>query len=225
MSQLKSYSSIYKVQRIILLFFYTTTMLALSYPLALWINYLSPDNFFPLIVTFIVYTVFAVVLGTFIYLVSYIPFNLSSAFDPIKNDIASGKIRNVDDFGREITSFITRFFDFSFLDIEYAVFQNEENKLISNQENPELLKAIREFDLLQTSKTSKEITLLGKIKIDNKSYKLYVLPIWFGEKWLGCIGLVSANRINRFFLKFLMEFEDNFLDDQLMHLNRSSKAD
>ena len=94
MAQLKSYSNIYRVQRVILLFFYTTTMVVLFIPLVRWINNISPDNFFPLRLTFIVYTVFAVVLGTFIYLISYIPFNLSSAVDPIKNYIASGKIIN-----------------------------------------------------------------------------------------------------------------------------------
>ena len=224
MAQRKLYSNIYNVQRIILLFFYTTTMIALFIPLARWIDQISPDSFFPLVVTFIVYTVFAVVLGTFIYLVSYIPFNLSSAFDPIKNDIASGKINNQEDFGREITSFITEFFNFTFLDIEHAFFQSEESDLISNQENPELLQAMNEFDPVQISKSTTVITWVGKIRIDKRSYHLYILPIWFGERWLGYMGILSANRINQLFLKFIMEFENNFLDDQLMHVLHNSKA-
>ena len=77
---------------------------------------------------------------------------------------------------------------------------------------------MEKFGMLDKSKNLQEIILAGKITVGNREFNLYVLPIWFGERWLGYMGLFSRKRISRFYQKFLMEFEDNFLDDQLMHV-------
>jgi hypothetical protein len=213
------------VQRIILLVFYLTTMAALCIPLTMLVIRLSPDNYFPLVVTLVAYLVLVVVVGTFIYLVSYIPFNLAAAFDPIKNDIVSGRIEDLEQFGKRITSFVTGFYDFSFLDIAHAFIQVPGSDLISHENLSPVRHSMEQFDMLEKSKKLEEIIRAGKVTFNQREYHLYVLPIWLGERWLGYMGLLTDRRIGRFFQKFLVEFEDNFLDDQLMHMIRLSNQD
>ena len=223
MGRRQSHSFIYNVQRIILLVFYTSTAVALSIPLARLVSTLSPDNLFPLIASLLLYMVLVVVIGSFIHVVSYIPFNLASAFDPIKNDIASGNINDVDQFGIRISQFTTQFFDFSFLDIAHAFVQTEKSDLISNEDITDVKLALSEYDMLDKSKQLEEIIRAGHVSFHNVEYHLYILPIWFGDRWLGYMGLLSRKRISRFFQRFLMEFENNFLDDQIMYVMKCPK--
>lgn len=216
-------SSIYGTQRIILLVFYTISMAALSIPLLRIVSGLSPDHLYPLLVILILYMVGVIILGGLIHTISYIPFNLATAFDPIKNDIASGLISTPEELGKKVSLFMTRFFDFAFLDIDHAFLHTEESGLVSFEEMPALEEAMKEFEMLEKSKTFKEILRAGKINHENREFHLYILPVWFGEQWLGYMGLMSKNRIGRFYQRFLLEFENNFLDDQLMLVNRINK--
>ncbi len=222
MSKRRSYSFIYNVQRIILLVFFTTTAIALSIPLAKLVMRLSPDHLFPLLATLVFYMVIVVVVGSLIHVISYIPFNLASAFDPIKNDIASGSIRNMEQLGERITQFTTQFFNFSFLDIIHACIQTEDSEVVSHEEMTDVQQAMKEYGMLEQSKKLEEIIRAGKVNHHNKEYHLYILPIWFGDQWLGYMGLLTEKKISRFFQKFLMEYEDNFLDDQIMHVSSYS---
>ena len=109
MNRRSSYSFIYNLQRIILLVFFTTTAIALSIPLAMLVMKLSPDQYYPLVITLLAYLVLVIVLGSMIHVISYIPFNLSTAFDPIKNDIASGNIKSIEQLGERFTHFTVKF--------------------------------------------------------------------------------------------------------------------
>jgi hypothetical protein len=225
MSQRRSFSYIYNVQRIILLVFYTTTAIALSIPLARLFSLLFTDSLFPLVISLVLYMVGVVVIGSFIHVVSYIPFNLSSAFDPIKNDIASGQIRTMDQLGRRICLFTTTFFDFSFVDIEYAAIQVEDHPLITLEGMPELEEVLEGYQMMERSSQLEQIIRAGRITLQHTKYQLYILPLWFGEHHLGYMALVSRNRISRFFQKFLMEYENNFLDDQIMLVKQLLKQE
>jgi hypothetical protein len=218
MARHKSYSTIYNVQRIIMLVFYLSTMIALCIPLILLVLRLSPGNYFPLVITLVVYVVLVAVIGSFIYLISYIPFNLASAFDPIKNDVVSGQIRDLDLFGKRITSFVTRFYNFSFLDIAHAFIETPESGPVSHEDLSPIREAMEQFDMLEKSKQLEEIIRAGTIIYGDQEYHLYILPIRISGRWLGYMGLLTEKRISRFFQKFLVEFEDNFLDDQLLHM-------
>lgn len=219
----RSYSIIYNVQRIILLIFYMTTSIALSIPLARLVIRLSPGHLFPLVAFLIIYMVLVVVFGSIISMISYIPFNLASAFDPIKNDIASGVISDPDQLGERITSFTTQFFNFSFLDITHAFIQTGQSGIISHEDIPGIQQALDDYGMVEKSKQQEEIIRAGIINLNNKQYHLYILPIWFGKRWLGTMGMLSEKRISRFFQKFLMEYENNFLDDQIMLVMHLSK--
>jgi hypothetical protein len=223
MARRSSYSFIYNLQRIILLVFFTTTSIALSIPLAMLVMKLSPNQLYPLVITLLIYMVVVVILGAMIHVISYIPFNLDTAFDPIKNDIASGKISTIEQLGERITSFTVQFYNFSFLDITHAYIEIEESGIIGFESNTPLSKVLNEYRMLDKSKGFEDLTLAGKISLPERDYQLYILPIWLGESWLGYMALLSEKKISRFFQRFLMEYEGNFLDDQIMHVVRFNK--
>lgn len=223
MSRRSSYSFIYKLQRIILLVFFTTTSIALSVPLAILVVKLSPNQLYPLVITLLVYLILVIVVGSMIHVISYIPFNLATAFDPIKNDIASGKILTIDQLGERITAFTVQFYNFSFLDITHAYMEIEDSGIIGFESNNELDKILKEYRMLDKSKALEELTLAGKVSLPERDYQLYILPLWLGETWLGYMALLSEKRISRFFQRFLMEYEGNFLDDQIMLVARMNK--
>ena len=223
MSRRSSYSFIYKLQRIILLVFFTTTSIALSVPLAMLVVKLSPNQLYPLVIALLVYLILVIIVGSMIHVISYIPFNLATAFDPIKNDIALGKILSIEQLGERITAFTVQFYNFSFLDITHAYIEIEESGIIGFESNKELDKILKEYRMLDKSKALEEITLAGKVSLPERDYQLYILPLWLGEDWLGYMALLSEKRISRFFQRFLMEYEENFLDDQIMHVVRMNK--
>ena len=167
--------------------------------------------------------VMVIVLGCFIHTLSYIPFNLASAFDSVKNDVCAGSIKDIEAFSKKVSHFLSSFFDFAFLDINYAFLHTEQAGLVSDVELPEAQQAMKEFDMLEKSKTFTEIQRAGKITLGENKYHLYILPIFIGDQWLGYLGIMSGRKIGRFFQNFLTEFENNFLDDQLMYVIRSSQ--
>ena len=223
MNKRSSYSFIYRLQRIILLVFYTTTAIALSIPLAMLAVKFSPNQLFPLVITLLAYLVLVIVVGSMIFVISYIPFNLATAFDPIKNDIAEGKLTTMEDLAERITSFTVKFYNFSFLDIAHAFIETELSGLMGFECNKEVEKILKEYNILDKSKAFEELSLAGKISLPERDYQLYILPIWIGGRWLGYMALLSEKRISRFFQRFLLEYEENFLDDQIMHVVRMNE--
>jgi hypothetical protein len=224
MNKRRSYSLIYQLQRIILLVFYSTTCIALSVPLARWVLKLSQEQLYPLVITLLLYIIVVLIIGSMIHVISYIPFNLASAFDPIKNDIASGRISTMEQLAERLTVFTVQFYNFSFLDISHAFLETRESGVIGFESNKEVDKFLKENRMLDKSKTLEEISLAGKISLPERDYHLYILPIRLGETWLAYMALLSEKRISPFFQRFLMEYEDNFLDDQILHLIRFTKA-
>jgi hypothetical protein len=223
MGKRSSYSFIYNLQRMILLVFYTTTCIALSIPLANLVMRISPGQYYPLVITLLLYIIIVIVVGSLIHVISYIPFNLATAFDPIKNDIALGKISSIEQLGEKLTAFTVAFYNFSFLDITHAYMEIENSGIIGFESNTELSKILKDYRMRDKSKVLEEITLAGQITLPEREYQLYILPIWLGERWLGYMALLSEKRISRFFQRFLMEYEGNFLDDQIMHLVGKNK--
>ncbi len=216
MEQSRSYSYIYSVQRIILLVFYTTTSISMGIPLIKLVTRLSPHHLYPLFVSLLLYMVLVVVVGALIHVISYIPFHLANEFDPIQNDIASGNITSMDQLGERITEFTVQFYSFSFLDISHAYIQTEGSDLMGHEPNSQVENVLKEYQMLRNSQELDGITRAGEISLPEGNHHIYILPIWFGTRWLGYMALLSHKRISPFFQRFLMEYEDNFLDDQVM---------
>lgn len=213
-----SSSYIYRIQRIILLVFYSTTSIALAIPISILVSRLSPDHLYPLVIALLLYTIGVIIVGALIHVISYIPFNLAHAFDPIQNDVASHRISSMEQLGKRICEFTVQFFDFSFLDVSHAFIQIEDLDITGHELNPQVEKVLKEYQMLQNSQKLEGLTLAGEITLPEGKHHLYILPIRFEEQWLGYMALLSRSKIRPFFQRFLMEFEDDFLDNQVMHL-------
>jgi len=218
-----SSSYIYRIQRIILQVFFLTTSIALAIPISILVSRLSPNQLYPLVITLLLYTLLVIVVGALIHVISYIPFNLAHAFDPIQNDVASHRISSMEQLGKRICKFTVQFFDFSFLDISHAFIQIEGSDITSHELNQQVEKVLKEYQMLQNSQKLEGITLAGEISLPEGKHHLYILPIRFEERWLGYMALLSRSKIRPFFQRFLMEYEDNFLDNQVMHLIHHDK--
>ncbi len=212
------------MQRNILLILYSTTSIALAIPITVLVNRLFPDHFYPLLLTLIVYIILVVIVGSMIHVISYIPFNLANSFDPIQNDIASHRIGTMDELGKRICEFTVQFFDFAFLDISHASIQIEGSDITSHAPSKQVEKILKEYQMLQNSQKLVGITRAGAISLPEGEHQLYILPICFEDRWLGYMALISRKRISHFFQRFLMEYENNFLDDQVMHLIHHDKS-
>ena len=65
--------------------------------------------------------------------------------------------------------------------------------------------------------------VLGKVEINGKKHFGYIIPIYFAEEWLGYFTVFTKNKLHKIFIDFLDNFEDDYIDDQLIHILRNSK--
>jgi hypothetical protein len=72
--------------------------------------------------------------------------------------------------------------------------------------------------ILDESKATENCIQAGKFLVGKKHYHLYIIPIWFGEEWLGYIGIFTERKLGKLFRAFLSDFENNYVDDQLKHV-------
>ena len=147
---------------------------------------------------------------------------ISVEFDEIKNDIAKKVIKSPEEFGHRLTKLLCKFFNFQFFNIEYSFI-----KIIGTQyvySDPELIKLGNlnleniSNDLINKSKKTEEVFFYDKFQVNSKNNYLYILPIWFGDDWLGFIGILSHRKVSKLFLTFLNNFENEYIDDQIVHV-------
>lgn len=148
--------------------------------------------------------------------------SISVEFDEIKNDIAKKVIKSPEEFGHRLTTLLCKFFTFQFFKIEYSFI-----KIVGTQyvySDPELIKAdnlnLKDIssDLINKSKKTEEIFFYDKFQVNSKNNHLYILPMWFGDDWLGFIGILSRHKVSKLFLMFLNNFENEYIDDQIVHV-------
>lgn len=214
----KSFSVLYGIQRTLLAVFYVVSVLSLF-----WIIFYLLDDILGLqgvtiILVTIIYLVLVVLGYSFIHVVSYIPSNLAGAFDPVQNAIADGSIQTAADMARDLSEFMVTFFNFAFFDIEYAMVKIKNDKAVFPAEhNPgEMGLNIGELD--KRNETVSETIYVGKIQSGDRTAHLYLTPMIFGEDNLGYIAVVTRHRLWRIFMQLLTEFEDHFVDDQVVHI-------
>ena len=66
--------------------------------------------------------------------------------------------------------------------------------------------------MLNKSQGTEEVTYIGSYNISGKKHHLYIIPIWFGNEWLGYIGILTENRLLKIFCSFLAYLENIYLD-------------
>ncbi len=214
----KSFSVLYGIQRTLLAVFYLASVLSLF-----WIIFYLLDAVLGLpgvtiILVTIVYLVLVVLGYSFIHVVSYIPSNLAGAFDPIQNAIADGSIQSAGDMARDLSEFMVTFFNFAFFDIEYALvkIKNDTGAWPVEKDPGELGLNIGELD--KSNEAVTETIYVGKIKFQDRTGHLYLTPMIFGEENLGYIAVVTRHRLWKIFKQLLTEFENHFVDDQVVHI-------
>jgi len=216
--QNKSFSVLYGIQRTLLAVFYLATVLSLF-----WIIFYLLDDVLGLqgvtiILLTIVYLVIVVLGYSFIHVVSYIPSNLAGAFDPIQNAIADGSIQTAGDMARDLSAFMVTFFNFAFFDIEYALVKIKDDNAAWPAEKDPGEMGLNMADLDKRNETISETIYVGKIKLQEGTGHLYLTPMIFGEDNLGYIAVITRHRLWKVFRQLLTEFEDHFVDDQVVHI-------
>jgi len=210
------FSLIYGLQRKIFTTLYIISSLAiLTLILYILIEIFSVNGFITFFVV-IIYLVISVILGSYLHLLSFIPVNLASSFDPIKNDVARGKLKTLEEFSNRMCKFITGFFSFTFFDIEHCLVHINGHAITSTFD-PDAVELNDDF-LGTRSRAETEVTYAGKLIISGVNYKQYLIPVWFGEQWLGYIAVYTRQTLRKPFRFLLSDLENNFIDDQLIHI-------
>jgi hypothetical protein len=212
----KSYTIFERIQKLTLTFTLVVTGFVIL--ILLWqLNVPFNIKFIVELIALILIFVFSL----FIIVISEIPRTLPRSFDIIKNKIANQEIKNTEDFSKELNTFLVSFFNYISFDIDFAAIQVKDNPIIFSNDS---LKST-EIELIKYTEQSKNQTdpiVLNKIKIDDKNYHPYIIPIHFGEEWLGYFAVFSKSKLNKIYIEFLDNFEDDFIDDQLIHVLRNS---
>jgi len=163
-------------------------------------------------------TIAGVVVGASLSVVLDLP-NINHEFDKIKNDIALKKIDCPDIFARRLTALLIDYFTFSFFRIKYACVRIIDTECIYSDKG--ILDAVKESEFQSIharSRMTEEVFYVGTKTINAEACHLYVLPVWFGDEWLGFIGIFTEKKLLRLYVSFLADFEDHFVDDQLVHV-------
>jgi hypothetical protein len=214
----KSFSVLYGIQRTLLAVFYLATVLSLFWIIFYFLDEILGFQGVTIILVAIVYLVIVVLGYSFIHVVSYIPSNLAGAFDPIQNAIADGSIQTAGDMARDLSAFMVTFFNFAFFDIEYALVKIKNDKAAWPAEKDPGEMGLNMADLDKRNETESETIYVGKIKFQERAGYLYLTPMIFGEENLGYIAVVTRHRLWKIFRQLLTEFEDHFVDDQVVHI-------
>ena len=219
---METFRKISLIQRNLVLMFYIIFCLALVFPVWMLFTNLEIPSSVNILVIVMMVLVF-VFIGSYFYLIVCLPDRLSRNFDVIRNDVASGKIKNEADFAKRINDFLIKQFNFIFLDIEYsAVGIMDSKKIYYTSDFP---KAFIEKEIAVFNKTSltEDVIYEGyKRYLDKRSYK-YIIPIYFGNKHLGFIYILTNRKLNVLFKGILADFEDFYVDDQLLHVLNNQK--
>jgi len=178
-----------------------TTLFATKY------NILIPNTIIGLLL--------GVLSATYFYVILLIPYELGIKFDPIKNKVAQSAFKNTEDFQLEIAQFISEFFHYPGAHIIGGIYKFKDTPTLSINAPNEDLEA-------NTLKNLSKDESVKKISIHNK--KAFLVPIQLGNTPLGYMILFTKGFTFPFIKDLLSDFENYYLDDQLMHvLNQTNK--
>jgi len=156
-------------------------------------------------------------LGAWLWVLIKIPQGLSREYDAIKNQIASGEISNPKEFSNALAEFLVGYFSFFRFDVVAAQVKVKDNAPITFPESGFNIE-IDEYELTQKSKETEGLISLGRVSAQGQKCYAYLVPIWFGKAWLGYFCVFTDTRLLKIFADYLNIFEEQFVDDQLMHV-------
>lgn len=150
-----------------------------------------------------------VISSSYIYVVFSIPYLLSKEFDVIKNRVALNEYATVDEFQREVADFIIQFFQFAGANIQGGVFEFKNCQPLMKNVSVDC-NEVAKFQTLASDIS------VRKINLGKKS--AYLVPVELKNVHLGYMVLISKGYSFPFFKNILIDFENYYLDDQLMHV-------
>ncbi len=161
-------------------------------------------------------------LGAWLWVLIKIPQGIAREFDKIKNQIAGGEINSSTDFSKALAEFLVDYFSFFRFDVVAAQVKTKTAEAVIFPGNAPAIK-IDEQLLSKKSRETEDLIPLGKISIGGQNLYGYLIPIWFGREWLGYFCVFTDTKLFRVFKDFLKNFEEQFVDDQLMHVINSER--
>lgn len=214
----RSFSVLYGIQRNFLNLFYLVSVVAVFWLIFYILHEVLQAGGSIIIPVSIAYLVLIVLGYSMMHVISYIPANLAGAFDPLKNGIADGSIASGKEFAKKLADFMCTFFNFAFFDIRSAVVLLRGQDPVSSSDLDLLNAGIEPGKLEEYANTINETKYYGKITTAQGSFFIYITPLIFGEKTLGFIAIATRQRLWRIFVQLLNEFENDFVDDQVVHI-------
>lgn len=218
------YSVFYGVKKKLLMAFYALSVLALGTTSIIVIGYLTDVTGKIQLLLILLIAIAGITGGAFLFVLLDLS-NIGCKFDEIKNDIASKTIKTTEEFANRVCTFICNYFNFSFFTIAYCFFNIIDSDYVcSDNIIRNNITELKFTSMLNKSQQTEKVTYIGKHSVGDKNYHLYIIPIWFGKEWLGYIGIFSPNKLWNMFILFLSDFENEYVDDQLVHVLNMKNA-
>lgn len=214
----RSFSVLYGIQRTLLTIFYLVSVVTVFWLIFYFLHDVLHAGGTVMILVSIVYLVLIVLGYSIIHVISYIPANLAGAFDPLKNSIADRSIESAAEFAGRLAGFMCSFFNFAFFDIQHAMVSIRGQEPVSSSD-PDIKRADMDPGKLEEFARNLDITAYyGKVRTGSDTHHIYVIPLIFGEKKLGFIAIATRQKLWMIFVRLLDEFENDFVDDQVVHV-------
>jgi hypothetical protein len=212
----RSFSVLYGIQRSFLNIFYLISVISVFWLLFYLMYEVLGASGAVIIPVAIVYLVLIILGYSLIQVISYIPANLAGAFDPVKNGIADKSIDTGEKLAEKLAGFMCSFFNFAFFDVKSAAVRLKDCDIIYSED--ELLRDLKPNDIEKFVADKKETELYGRDLIHGKPGYIYVTPLIFGEFRLGYMVTLTQQKLRPIFVNLLNEFENDFVDDQVLHV-------
>lgn len=167
-------------------------------------NYLFFNTLKLYIPLFLIGVIISVLVCSYLYVVLSIPLLLPQKFDSIKNNVALNKYSNLQEFQKAVSDFIVSFFNYKGMDIVGGKFH-------FNGCEPIIMEC--EMDLTKIEEKDFNLNRLKTIP----NHTAFFLPIKLGDNDLGYMILVTKGFTLPFVYSILEDFENYYLDDQILH--------
>lgn len=149
--------------------------------------------------------IISIIVGAYLYVILTIPFKMPEKFDVIKNKVALGEYKSINDFQTDVANFLKDFFNFFGANVVGGKF------CLKNCEQL-ILDCNVDFSALNQDSFTRNKKWLRNNK------RAFHLPVKLGDRKLGYIILITQGYTLPVFNSVLKDFENYYLDDQLIHL-------
>ncbi len=151
-----------------------------------------------------------IIVSSYLYAILLMPYMLSKEFDIIQNKVALQEYKTVNEFQSEIADFIFNFFKYPGASICGGLlkFKNCDTYIKSIPEEPEIKES--EFSIPPEKKEVYSFRF--------RKHTAFFIPIGLSNHDMGYMILITRGICLPFLKDILSDFENNYVDDQLLHV-------